>query len=190
MRLLVVVLVVAASACVSSYVGSATPFAPAELERDPGWIAVRNVPVIRQESQAECGAAAIAMVVSYWTTESSPRVFAALRPVSQPGLEAGRLRDFARQRHLRAYLVSGNVTDLERELQAGRPVLVGLVKPQRSGALAHYEVVVGLHRDKGIIVTLDPAQGWRQNSLSGFLTEWKPAAYLTLVVVGRDNGPV
>ena len=186
MRALVAALLVAASACVSStYAGSAKPFAPERLEREPGWLAVRHVPVVRQESEIDCGAAAIAMMVAYWTTEPPARLLADLRPVREPGLEAGRLRDVARRRDLAAYLVSAQVADLERELAAGRPVLVGLVKPQLEGALTHYEVVVGLHRQKGLVVTLDPAAGWRQNDLAGFLDEWKPAANLALVVVGR-----
>lgn len=192
MRLLLACLVglaAASSGCVSysTYTGSATAFAPAQLEREPGWLAVRDVPVVKQQSEIDCGAAAIAMVVTYWTTEPAARLLAELRPVRKPGLEAGRLRDFARRRDLAAYLVSGQVADLERELAAGRPVLVGLVKPQRKGALTHYEVVVGFNRQRGIVVTLDPARGWRQNDLRGFLAEWKPAANLALVILGRTT---
>jgi ABC-type bacteriocin/lantibiotic exporter with double-glycine peptidase domain len=188
-RVLALVVLLGASACVSysSYVGTAQPFAPEQLDRDPGWLAVRNVPVVRQQSRIDCGAAAIAMIVSFWTTQPSSQLLTALRPVRPPGLEAGRLRDFARHHHLQSYLVSGSVDDLERELAAGRPVLVGLYKPQRKGSVTHYEVVVGLHRQKGIVVTLDPAAGWRQNYLINFIEEWKPAGYLTLVIVGREN---
>ncbi|HEY5945871.1 MAG TPA: papain-like cysteine protease family protein [Kofleriaceae bacterium] len=188
MRLLAVVAVVALSACVtySTYVGTAEPFEPHELDRDPAWIAVRTVPLTRQVSQVDCGAAAIAMVVSFWTTAPTAQLADALRPVQPPGLEAGRLRDFARQHHLRAYLVSGTVADLERELAAGRPVVVGLYKPQRKGSLTHYEVVVGFNRQTGTVVTLDPAEGWRQNNLPNFLEEWKHSSNLTLVVVGRE----
>lgn len=188
MRVLVVALCAAAPACMTStYAGSARPFAPEQLEREPGWLAVRSVPVVRQQSEVDCGAAAIAMVVTYWTGEPSARLLGELRPVRKPGLEAGRLREVARRRDLAAYLVSARIADLERELAAGRPVLVGLVKPQIEGALTHYEVVVGLNRQKGIVVTLDPALGWQQNQLRGFLAEWKPAANLALVVVGRSH---
>lgn len=189
MRALLAGLLAAASGCmtVSTYTGSARPFDPQELERETGWLAVRDVPVVRQKSEIDCGAAAIAMVVTYWTTEPSAGVLAELRPVRPPGLQAGRLRDVARRRDLAAYIVSGQPVDLERELRAGRPVLVGLVKPQRNGALTHYEVVVGFHRQKRLVVTLDPAEGWRQNDLAAFLDEWKPAANLALVVVGRDD---
>jgi ABC-type bacteriocin/lantibiotic exporter with double-glycine peptidase domain len=192
MRLLAVAAVVglvSASACVtySTYAGTAKPFAPAQLEQEPGWIAVRTVPLVRQVSKIDCGAAAIAMVVSFWTSEPSAQLAATLRPVQPPGLEAGRIRDFARQHRLRAYLVSATVADLERELAAGRPIVVGLYKPQRKGSLTHYEVVVGFNRQTGTVVTLDPAEGWRQNNLPNFLEEWKHSSYLALVVVGRDD---
>lgn len=187
MRALLAGLLALAPACVTStYAGSARPFAPDQLDRQSGWLAVRDVPIVEQESEIDCGAAAIAMVVGFWTTEPSARLLAELRPVPAAGLEAGRLREVARERHLAAYLVSAGIADLERELAAGRPVLVGLVKPQVRGALTHYEVVVGFHRQKGLVVTLDPAAGWRQNDLHGFLAEWKPAHNLALVVVGRD----
>src|SRR5687767_3757312 len=167
MRLVAVVAIVALSACVSysTYVGAAKPFAPSALEREPGWIAVRTVPLVRQVSQMDCGAAAIAMVVTFWTNEPSERLLAELRPAPAPGIEAGRLRDFARQRQLRAYLVRATIKDLERELAAGRPIVVGLYKPQRKGSITHYEVVVGFNRETGTVVTLDPAHGWRQNDL-------------------------
>jgi ABC-type bacteriocin/lantibiotic exporter with double-glycine peptidase domain len=191
-RVVAIVAIVATSACVSysTYVGTAKPFAPEQLEREPGWVAVRTVPLTRQVSQVDCGAAAIAMVVSFWTTAPSAQLAAALRPVHPPGLEAGRLRDFARQHRLRAYLVSGTIADIERELAAGRPIVVGLYKPQRKGSLTHYEVVVGFHRQTGTVVTLDPAAGWRQNNLANFLEEWKHSSYLALVVVGREAAGV
>jgi hypothetical protein len=187
-----VVAALVASACVShsTYVGTAKPFAPEELEREPGWIAVRNVPLTRQLSQVDCGAAAIAMVVSFWTTAPSAQLAETLRPVHPPGLEAGRLRDFARRHRLRAFLVSGTVADLERELEAGRPIVVGLYKPQRKGSVTHYEVVVGFNRQTGTVVTLDPAAGWRQNNLPNFLEEWKHSSNLALVVVGHEHAAV
>jgi ABC-type bacteriocin/lantibiotic exporter with double-glycine peptidase domain len=140
------------------------------------------VPALRQHAEADCGAAAIAMVVSYWTRAAPAVLAAALAPVPPTGLKARVLRDFAQSHGLAAFLVHGELADLEHELAAGRPVVVGLVKPQRKGVLTHYEVVVALHAQRAIVVTLDPAEGWRQNSLAGFLAEWRPAGQLTLVV--------
>jgi len=177
------VLIGAATAC-SSYRGSARAFSPAALE-SPGWIAVRGVHFLPQDAESDCGAAAIAMVVGYWTGAAPPTLAAALRPAPARGITAGRLRAFARDHGLLAFLIQGQIDDLVHELEHGRPVLVGLVKPQRKGVYTHYEVVVAVHLGQRIVVTLDPAEGWRQNSFDGFRAEWEPASRLTLITSSR-----
>jgi ABC-type bacteriocin/lantibiotic exporter with double-glycine peptidase domain len=188
------VIALAASAAASlpacaSYTGSARDTTPAVLDDDPAWLAARGVPYHAQTSDVDCGAAAIAMVIAHWTGAAPADVAAPLRPVAPPGLAAGALRDLARARGLAAFLVAGALDDLAHELASGRPVLVGLVKPHRDDALQHFEVVVGLHRARGVVVTLDPAAGWRQNTIEGFLAEWKPAKHLTLIVSAPPAGP-
>jgi hypothetical protein len=42
-------------------------------------------------------------------------------------------------------------------------------------------VVVGYHRASRRILTLDPARGFRENSMQGFLAEWAPTGRVTLV---------
>ena len=172
----------AAAVGCSTYAGSARDFSPERLRREPGWLAVRAVPVERQREEEDCGAAAAAMMVSYWTGEAPASIAAKLRPAPEGGFTAGRLREEIRARGLAAYLIQGTMADLERELASGRPVLVGMVKPQRKGVLTHYEVVVGIHAERGLVVTLDPAAGWRENDRAGFLAEWRAAHHLTLVV--------
>jgi ABC-type bacteriocin/lantibiotic exporter with double-glycine peptidase domain len=166
----------------ASYVGSARDFSPARLVREPGWVVVHDVPLARQRAEADCGSAAIAMVVAYWTRAATAALAAQLDPVPARGLKARVLREFAVQHGLAAFLVHGELADLDHELAAGRPVVVGLVKPQRKGVLTHYEVVVARHAARGLVVTLDPAEGWRQNTDAGFLAEWQPAGQLTLIV--------
>lgn len=169
------------AAC-SSYTGSARDFSPAAIGHEPGWVAVPGISPVRQATEYECGAAAIAMVVSYWTGAPADRLVAELRPVPERGLAAGRLRAFARAHGLAAYLIRAEIADLEREVAAGRPVLVGMAKPQRRGVLSHYEVVVAVHRASRRIVTLDPGRGWQENTFTGFLTEWRPVRGLALMV--------
>jgi hypothetical protein len=45
--------------------------------------------------------------------------------------------------------------------------------------------LLGAEDATGTVVTLDPAEGWRQNDLPNFLEEWKHA----IVVVGRESAP-
>ena len=172
------------AAC-SPYTGSARDFAPDALAREPGWIAVARVPLVRQQTEVECGAAAVAMVISYWTGAEPYRLVARMRPAPERGLSAGRLRRFARGHRLAAFLVEADMEDLVHELRRGRPVLVGLAKPQRRGVLTHYEVVVAVHPGRRRVVTLDPGQGWRENSFEGFLAEWRPVRGLALIVSPR-----
>jgi hypothetical protein len=43
-------------------------------------------------------------------------------------------------------------------------------------------VVIGIHAEKRLILSLDPALGWRENSIEGFAREWIPAGQVTLVI--------
>ncbi len=59
-----------------------------------------------------------------------------------------------------------------------------MVKRYGDEVVAHYEVVVAYHAARGLVVTLDPAQGWRQYTVKGFVEEWRPARQLAIVVLG------
>src|SRR6266702_6572731 len=51
----------------------------------------------------------------------------------------------------------------------------------------HYEVVVGINRDKRLILTLDPANGPRVNSREGFTAEWTAAGQVTMIVMPKAS---
>jgi len=180
----------AALAAGCSCLGSARGFDPGEFERDGDWIAVRTLPFLPQSTGEGCGPAALAMVLSYWMGPVSIEEVAAACPtIPGEGAAAGDLRDLARARGFRAYLIRGELADLERELSEGRPVVVGLVKPFLASGYTHYEVVVGLHRSGRRIVTLDPARGWRVNDFDGFRLEWDPAGRPALVLIPGSRPP-
>lgn len=173
-----------------SYLGTAETFDPADLDREDGWIAVQGVPVVRQKQDEDCGAAALAMALAYWRVPTSlEEVVRECPPIPKEGIKAGTLRDCARAKGLQTFLFHGAFSDLEKELSRGRPVIVGLVKPYVNGGLTHFEVVVGVHPRKEVVVTLDPAHGWRRNRYEGFLMEWEPAKRLTLVLVKPSPSP-
>jgi len=183
---LVVALITAAGAACSTYRGSAHSVEPASVTAEPGWLLVKDVPYVAQQGETECGAAAIGMVVAYWTGKEPASIVSAFRPVPERGIAAGRLRDYARDQGLAAFVIEGKLDDLAHELAAGRPVIVGLTKLQtKNRALDHYEVVIGLHRERKLILTLDPSGGWRQNTLDGFVREWQLAKFVTLVASSR-----
>jgi ABC-type bacteriocin/lantibiotic exporter with double-glycine peptidase domain len=165
-----------------AYTGEAKDFNPEELTTSPGWISVPEVPLALQKSTEDCGTAALAMVLEFWRIPVTPEEWESSDLlIAGKGSRAGDLRDLARQKGLQAFLIHGRWEDLQNEVGRGHPVIVGLVKPASSGAVTHYEVVVAVHPEREIVVTHDPANGLRQNSLSGFRKEWDPAGYLTLV---------
>jgi ABC-type bacteriocin/lantibiotic exporter with double-glycine peptidase domain/predicted small secreted protein len=190
MRGLAVTLLLASASLVgcTTYRGTARDTSPTKLAQEPGWLLLRDVPYVQQDTEYECGAAAISMVVSYWTRAEPRSVVAHFRPVGERGLAAGKLRDYAREQGLASFLIEGQLQDLANEIKAGRPVLVGLSKPQtKDRVLDHYEVVVGINAQTKRIVTLDPSEGWRENSLEGFAREWKLAGNVTLIVSAKPD---
>ena len=184
------VVLISLSAAGCSYLGTAENADPAEFKREDGWIVVRDVPVVLQEAEEDCGAATMAMALAHWRVPASLETVARdCPPKPGEGIKAGALRDYARSRGFHSFLFHGTWTDFEKELSQGRPVVVGLVKPHVDGSLTHFELVVGLHPEKKIVVTLDPARGWRRNDFAGFLAEWEPAGRLTLVMMKPDPPP-
>ena len=183
-HLLAAAALAAALALAGCYAGTAHAISPHDVARDPDWIAVRNVPLIRQQGRSDCGAAVLAMVLSFWSVPTTVADVNALDPVAaQQGWRAGQLRDLARARGLQAFLVRGAMQDLSNELQRGRPVIVGLVQRYGDRGRAHYEVVIGIDPKKRRVLSLDPGAGWREDSWEGFAREWLTAQQVTLVVL-------
>jgi len=175
-------LLVAGGGC---YRGTARTVSLADVDREPGWLVVRGVPVIRQGSAHDCGAVALAMVLERWGVPGAASQIRRAIPTPPPehGLTAGSLRQLARDKGLRAFLISGEKADLVRELRAQRPVLVGLVQRYAGNkALTHYEVLIGINEGAARVLLLDPGRGPREDELASFDREWQDAGRLTRVV--------
>jgi ABC-type bacteriocin/lantibiotic exporter with double-glycine peptidase domain len=172
-----------------SYLGTARAFDPGEMETSAGWVRVPNVPLQLQNSESDCGLAALSMIFHYWGLQdwTPDRIEQSCPVIPDRGVRARDLRACARQAGLECYLVHGSWKDLDQELRRGHPMIVGLVKAYASGPVTHYEVVVGYHSQKRLLITLDPAHGWRQNTVDGFLDEWEATTTLLLVFVGRTG---
>ena len=165
------------------YLGTARDAKLSELTVDNGWELVGNVPPIRQAAREDCGAAALAMVLGYWGRPIPRDVISATYATGRErGIMAADLRDLARRQGLQAFLIPGGQGDLVREIAGHRPVLVGLMKRYILRNYPHYEVVVGINRQRQSILTLDPAHGLRVNARDGFATEWAKAGQLALII--------
>jgi len=169
------------------YRGSARDATPAAIASDPAWIVV-NVPEVRQQGSSDCGAAALASVLGYWGRPTSLATIERAVETNGGGATAAELERFARAQGLFAYVFYGDFSDLEHELRAGRPVIVGVVKPYSPGhGLSHYEVVTGYEPQTRHVMTFDPARGLRENDLRGFLSEWQSTRGVALVAF--EGGP-
>jgi predicted double-glycine peptidase len=185
-RLIGAALLAFASSACATYTGTATALTPSTLKSEPGWIAVDDVPLVRQTSEYDCGPAALAMVLGYHA-DASTSAKDAVGKVEERRYAAGELRDRARKAGYSAFVIEGTLEDIKHELANGRPIIAGMAKPTAKGRVSHYEVIVGLHVATRRIATLDPALGARENSLEGFVHEWVPTGQLLLIVLPKGG---
>jgi ABC-type bacteriocin/lantibiotic exporter with double-glycine peptidase domain len=150
---------------------------------DSAWTIVAGVPFVPQRVERDCGAAVLAMALGKGGRPMRVEdITSALRPGREEGTSAAALRDVALARGFEAHLFSGTLDDLETEVERGHPVVVGLVKVVNHVRFAHYELVIGLRRDEMEVMTMDPASGPRQSTMTTFLAEWAGASWAALVV--------
>jgi len=182
--LALVTIIAVATGCRVPYTGGAHPVAANDSLR--GYIHAAPTPVVRQHQQADCGLAALAMMAGAWGRSWNVDDLARKVPPKHSGVQLGALRDLARSGGLDAYSFEGTLDDLHHELEAGRPVLVGLLLPfEGNRFLGHYEVAIAMDPKSGEIVTLDPATGKSMRRARDALEyEWSRAKHATLVVVG------
>jgi ABC-type bacteriocin/lantibiotic exporter with double-glycine peptidase domain len=183
----VIVALVGLTGCQLPYTGGARPVSPAQL--DSSWLHAAPTPVVLQKQESDCGLAALAMVAGAWGRHWSVDDLAHRIPPSEKGVKLGALRDLARNRGLEAFALRASATDLQHELAAGRPVMLGLMLPfDRGHNRAHYEVAIAMNPKDGTIITIDPASGqWMRRSRDVLDVEWKAAGYPALVVTGEHT---
>ena len=185
MRCVAALLLLLLNACVSTYTGHARDLDPKAFQKERGWTAVHGVPLYRQEQSKDCGPAALAMVGAYLKPELDVRTLLATNRDER--VSVAELRDRARTLGLLAFVMEGSPEDLVHELKRGRPLIVGVAKPTLEGPMAHYEVVIGIHKETQRIATLDPAIGLRENSLFEFMSEWQATGRVLLVVLPQPS---
>lgn len=180
-RLLPVIAFAALCTACSPYTGHASTVHPELVHREPGWLLVGQVPLVRQKAEYDCGPAALAMVVTSMRPELASDPF--FTHAANARVSVGALRDHARKLGFQAFVVEGTVDDLVHEIKSGRPVIAGIGKPTVQDRVFHYQVIVGIHPKSRRVLMLDPAEGWLQNSFAGFIEEWQATGRVLLVVM-------
>jgi len=178
---------VSAAGC-ANYQGTARSAEPVTLAQEGEWVMVSEVPLVRQETNKDCGAAALASVLRFWGRETTPSSIETAIGRGNERLRAGDMAGYARKQGLRAYVFFGTMDDVVYELEQGRPVIVGLGKKYEGmNAVSHYEVVVGFEPKTKRVLLLDPARGFQVDSLSGFAAEWTRSKGVTIVMFESED---
>jgi len=150
------------------------------------WI---DVPFVQQEKNA-CGAAAVSMLMQYWTRHGSPshgdaadqlQIQQALYSPDARGIYASAIENYLREHGFETFVLRGSWDDLHDHLVKGRPLMVAL-QPSGRDVPLHYVVVAGI--GPGEVLLNDPARRklLKQDQAS-FTREWKAAGNWTLLVV-------
>jgi predicted double-glycine peptidase len=139
--------------------------------------------MVAQVDDADCGPAALSTALTRWSAAPSPDAW---QPRAHDGFTAGALRDEARRAGFASYVFEGTFGDLEAEIAAGHPVIVGLVRREHDRFASHFAVVVGHDGDARRWLLADPALGVRGVSSDELGRQWASAGWVTLVVFPRQ----
>ena len=167
----------------ASYQGTAKDVQLASLKNKGNWLIVPDFPRVLQASNHDCGAAALASVLTYWGRPTTPEKVAEAEGKKGKQMSASDIERHAKSNGLSAFVFYGNMGDILYEVRRGRPVIVGVGKPygEKNKALAHYEVIIGVDPEAKRVLLLDPARGFQTNSFEGFGTEWAASKGVTIV---------
>ncbi|NQU45417.1 C39 family peptidase [bacterium] len=111
----------------------------------------------RQTGRTDCGAAALAIVCSYWGRPTSPANVlsdVAGGRSTGPGIAAGDLKACAESYGLEAFLLRLSPEEIRGQISLGRPVIVSR---KQWGGIWHYEVAVGYDEAQSRMILADPA---------------------------------
>ena len=142
-----------------------------------------SVPFVSQHKDT-CGAAALTMVLRYWSEDvSQDDVARALVRPELHGIAGSRLAEFARGRGFEAVTYRGDMAQLRDFVGKGRPLIVAW---HLGGTRYHDVVVIGFDEARGAILVNDPAAGpARAVSVVKFEKRWAGAGYWTLLVTKK-----
>ncbi len=176
----------ALAGCAVHYSGAGKATTRDALTAQSGWV-LTEVPEIRQNSQADCGPTALAILASRWGVD--PQLARGSVAV-QDNATFAELRAAARSLGLTAFVISADHETIIHELEAGRPVMVGLLRPYgKKYVRGHYEVVAGVNVAKRLAATVDPGGGWKVRTFAELDTEWVPTKRAAMVIIGTSERP-
>jgi predicted double-glycine peptidase len=168
----------------------AAPFAFAQPTPMPAKALWIDVPYVQQPSDG-CGAASLSMVMQYWAQQQGHSASPAsnvetiqhqLYDPSAHGILASSMQSYLRDHGYLAFAIDGRWSDLETQLQKGRPLIVAL-RPQGQREL-HYVVVDGIDPTRGLVTMNDPAlRKLLSQERASFEKDWSATNHWMLLAV-------
>jgi len=154
-------------------------------------VLITAVPPLLQDKRLSCGPTCVAAVAGYWDVDYAPLFSAELSESVKGNLggqDLARLANLLRMQH---HLFRGDFSDLEQNLQKGRPLLALVPSPEYEACVtvtangfplreiwhwlvpkgSHWVVVIGYSKNK--IIFHDPREGRVAVSRSKFEGWWK-----------------
>ena len=139
---------------------------------------VLDVKPQRQRQSNLCGAAALAMVLTYWGTDTNVfDIVAELGPPGKNGYSGAQLKALAKKYKYAAFVYRGSILDLFINLSKNRPLII----IKSIATINHFVVVMGVTRD-GQLIVADPARGAHIVPASDIATQWKRAKFFSLLI--------
>jgi predicted double-glycine peptidase len=150
-----------------------------------------EVPFVRQPEEG-CGAAAISMVLQYWSGHGievaagradTDSIQKQLYSPTARGIYASDVQKYLRDSGFRVFVLEGQWKDFQEHLAKGRPLIVG-VQPTANRATLHYVVVTGVDWTDEAVFVHDPARGkLLRVERAQFEKEWQPTHHWMLLAV-------
>ena len=151
------------------------------------WI---DVPYVHQPREG-CGAASLSMLMQYWAhqqgrpAQPASDVAAIQHRLYDPaahGILASSMQSYLRDHGYLVFALSGRWSDLEIQLQKGRPLIVAL-RPEGQREL-HYVVVDGIDPARGLVTMNDPAlRQMLSQERASFEKDWSATGHWMLLAV-------
>jgi len=152
------------------------------LTDDPE-IRVVSIPHVAQKKGWDCGPAVLSAVISYLAPDApeDPEAIISAIGVRRNGYSLRELRDFARSKRYRAFVLRLDPGDLFTHLREGRPIIV-LLKQRFPIWKTHFVVVIG-YDVHGNIVVQNPSYGYHVYIGSHFYRKWNRTSRAALLVL-------
>ncbi|HEX4036439.1 MAG TPA: C39 family peptidase [Acidobacteriaceae bacterium] len=153
----------------------------------PVWI---DVPYVHQPREG-CGAASLSMVMQYWAQQQGhpappasdvATIQQQLYDPAAHGILASSMQSYLRSHGYLVFALNGRWSDLETQLQKGRPLIVAL-RPEGQREL-HYVVVDGIDPARGLVTMNDPAlRKMLSQERASFEKDWTATGHWMLLAV-------